>query len=89
MNFERVIETILFNQPYQTTNYYAGIYNTDRPATKALLYSTCLKEKNHNHFKYSEEELKKLDFFIEQLLSDNSGNSRIIIDCITLLHSKI
>ena len=53
MKFERIVSSMLCNQPYQIGNYYAGIYNTDVKGSRALLYAICIKERDYNKSSYT------------------------------------
>lgn len=90
MNFEEVVRSLLFNKPNALNDYYASIYTDDILAVRALLYSTCIKERDFNAINYTTEEKAALDKFIENLLQERDlQNGALIIDCINLLVSKI
>lgn len=90
MNFEKVIESLLFNQPNQMQIYYAGVYTNDLRGARALLYSTCIKERDFNFNNYSQEERDLLEKFIENLLLElDSNDITLVKECISLLHSKL
>ena len=88
MNFERIVENLFLNQPHQTINYYAGIYNSDLLKSRALLFSICFREREVKNKNYTAEQILLLDTFIENLLLASS-NISIVSDCINLLISKI
>lgn len=83
--FEEVIIKF-FGQP-KTPIYFASYFDRTQFEGRALLFAICVKEKNINKDKYSNESLDKFNKFEEKLLNDDVKHTTLV-ECIEFL-SKV